>query len=68
MNKLKLGIVLVILGNLLYIINTFYSKNHTSDFGDFLSGLLIGLSIGSNVLGIILIAVYIAKDKEEKNK
>lgn len=53
MNNLKIGIALIILGNLLYIVNTFVS-NSSSSIGDFTSGILLGISIGVNLIGIVL--------------
>lgn len=62
MNKLKTGISLIILGNILYLAYIFFTGNETSNFGDFSKGLLLGLSIGSNLVGIILTVVYISKE------
>ena len=68
MNQLKIGTFLIVLGNLLYLVFTFFSGNETSNFGKFSSGLLVGLSIGCNFIGIILLAAYISKKNEvEKN-
>lgn len=51
----KLGISLIILGNILYIAFLFFGRSDTcSSFGDFSSGLTLGLSIGSNLVGIVL--------------
>lgn len=66
MNKDKLGIVLIILGNILYISYIFFCNNETTTFGDFTSGVLLGLSIGINLIGIILIATYFSKNKKDK--
>ena len=70
MNQLKAGTFLIVLGNLLYLVFTFFSVNVTSNFGKFSSGLLVGLSIGCNFIGIILLVAYMSKnnkDKVEKN-
>lgn len=61
MNNAKTGISLIILGNLLYIINAFIG-NGSSSLGDFTSGILLGLSIGVNLIGIVL-TVKSLKDK-----
>ena len=53
MNNFKIGIALIILGNLLYIVNTLVS-NSSSSIGDFTSGILLGISIGVNLIGIVL--------------
>ena len=69
MNQLKIGTFLIVLGNLLYLAFTFFTENETSSFGDFSSGLLVGLSIGCNFVGIILIVAYmVKKDREEDKK
>ena len=64
MKKLKSGILLIILGNLLYLSYMFFSGNETSSFGEFSSGLLVGLSIGCNFIGIILTTIYVSKNNE----
>lgn len=69
MNKLKSGISLIVLGNLLYLAYIFFAGSETSDFGDFSRGILLGMSIGINIIGIILTVAYIAKeDENKKNK
>lgn len=50
MNKLKTGIILIILGNILYLSYIFFTGNETSSFGEFTEGLLLGLSVGTNLL------------------
>ncbi len=39
MNKLKTGISLIILGNILYLSYIFFTSNETSSFGEFTKGL-----------------------------
>lgn len=62
MNKLKSGISLIILGNLLYLCYIYFAGNEKGSFSDFSSGLLLGLSIGCNFIGIILAASYASKN------
>jgi len=63
MKKSKVGIALIVLGNLLYLAHAYFSAgNEASNFSDFSSGLLIGLSIGCNLVGIILVAAYMAEN------
>lgn len=66
MKQLKTGTFLIILGNLLYLAFTIFTGNETSSFGEFSSGLLIGLSIGCNFIGIILLVAYMSKNNKEK--
>ena len=66
MNQLKIGTFLIVLGNLLYLAFTFFTGNETSSFGEFSSGLLMGLSIGCNFIGIILLVAYMSKNSKEK--
>ena len=68
MKKLKTGTSLIILGNLLYLAYIYFCGNETSDFGNFSSGLLLGLSIGVNLVGIILFVAYMTKNNKEKDK
>lgn len=64
MKEEKLGIWLIVLGNLLYLVYIFWGNgNSDSSFMDFMHGLLLGLSIGTNLLGIILTTRYISKNK-----
>lgn len=67
MKQLKIGTLLIILGNSLYLVYAFLPVNEGSNFSDFTQGLLLGLSIGINLIGIILTAYYISKNNE-KNK
>ena len=67
MNKLKTGISLIILGNILYLSYIFFTGNETSSFGEFTKGLLLGLSVGTNLVGIILSIIYVVKEKNEKD-
>ena len=66
MKKLKTGTLLIILGNLLYLAYIYFCGNGTSVFGNFSSGLLLGLSVGCSLVGIILIVVYMSKNNEDK--
>ncbi len=68
MRKLKTGALLIILGNLLYLSYIYFYGNETSDFGNFSSGLILGLSIGCNLVGIILTVAYMSKNNKEKDK
>lgn len=66
MNKLKLGISLIILGNLLYVIDISVIGNKTGNVIDFLRGLFLGLSVGVNIIGIILVVMYVSKLPDTK--
>ena len=61
MKDLKISIILIIIGNLLYITNHFLTEN--ININDFVSGLLVGISIGVNLIGIVLSVKYVAKNK-----
>lgn len=66
MNKGKIGILMIVLGNILYLAYAFFCGNEATPFDKFSSGLLLGLSVGINLIGIILLILYISKS--EKNK
>ena len=66
MNNGKIGILMIVLGNILYLAYAFFCGNETTPFDEFRSGLLLGLSVGINLIGVILLILYISKN--EKNK
>jgi len=61
MGKLRAGLGLIIMGNVLYLVYIFFANSVTTSIGDFARGVLLGLSIGVNLLGIILTAIYVSK-------
>ena len=64
MKKENYGILLIILGNLLYLIYIFFGNKISSSFSEFSSGVLLGLSIGTNLVGIIIISKNIAENSK----
>lgn len=64
MKKENYGIFLIVLGNLLYLSYIFFGSKVSSNFGEFSSGVLLGLSIGTNLVGII--ATVRSMSKKEK--
>ena len=66
MNNGKTGILMIISGNILYLAYIFFCSDEITPFSEFSSGLLLGLSVGINLVGIILLVLYISKN--EKNK
>lgn len=64
MKKLKIGTFLIVLGNILYLLSMSLMDSNSSSFGDFSSGIMIGLSIGSNLIGIILMVSYMSENKK----
>lgn len=68
MKNLKTGIILIILGNVLYLLKDFFDSAASSNFGDFTQGFLLGCGVGLNVIGIILVFVYLAREgKQDKH-
>lgn len=65
MSKDKIGICLIILGNILYVAYVFFFNNESSPFGDFTSGVILGLSIGINLIGIILTVMAFSSKKKD---
>ena len=65
MEKNKRGIFLIILGNVLYLCYTFLGGKASSHFGDFVSGVLLGISVAANISGIILVSKAIS-EKDDK--
>ena len=68
LKKLKLSAALIIIGELLSWALNYFASDATSNFSEFTSGILLGLSVGMKLIGIILILLVIIKyPKEEKN-
>lgn len=67
MKKLILGISLTVFSIIIYISKNYFSKQETTNFDKFSSGILIGLSIGIFLVGIIMIICYIV-EKNKKDK
>lgn len=65
---LKIGLLLIILGNLLYLVYIFFTGNEKSTFSDFSSGLLLGITVGCELVGVILTVKNIPKDDGENRK
>lgn len=67
MKNLKTGITLIVLGNVLYVSKDIFESSVPSNFSDFTQGFLLGLGVGLNVIGIILVFIYLARaGKKEK--
>lgn len=60
----KIGVILIIVGEVLYFIQSYLSKNYTN-LNDFVSGLLLGVSVGLNLLGIIISVASISKNEKK---
>lgn len=61
MKKENYGILLIIFGNLLFLSYIFFGNKISSSFSEFSSGVLLGLSIGTNLVGIIVTSKNIAE-------
>ena len=65
LKKIKTSVFLIILSEILYWILNYLSSNNNSNFGDFTSAVLLGISVGIKLIGIILLLVCIVKYKDE---
>ena len=66
--NLRASAILLILGEMLYWLLPYFSENSTSNFSEFISGILLGLSVGMKIIGIILLLISIAKYCKNENK
>lgn len=66
--KLKVGTLLIVLANIFYLTYILFCGNEVSDFGNFSSVFLLGLSIGCNFVGIILTVAYMSNENKDKEK
>lgn len=64
MKNLKAGLTLIVLGNVLYMCYIYFCGNESSSISEFSSGLLLGLSIGINLVGIIISALYVKNNSK----
>ena len=63
MKNLKAGLMLIVLGNILYMCYIYFNGNESSSTSEF-SGLLLGESIGINLVGIIISALYVKNNSK----
>ncbi|HKM11738.1 MAG TPA: hypothetical protein PL115_00540 [Bacteroidales bacterium] len=61
MKKLRTGITLIVLGNVLYVSKDLFANIGPNAFGEFAEGFLLGMGVGLNVIGIILVFIYLAR-------
>ena len=62
LKRLKTSLILIVLGE---ILSWFLDLSSGSDFSEFTSGLLLGLSVGMKLIGIILLVILVVKYKEK---
>lgn len=62
LKRLKTSLILIVLGE---ILSWFLDLSSGSDFSEFTSGLLLGLSVGIKLIGIILLVISVVKYKEK---
>ena len=68
LKKLKASATLIILGEILSWSLNYFASDATSNFGEFTSGILLGLSVGMKLIGIILILFVVIKYSKEEKK
>ncbi|NMA50528.1 MAG: hypothetical protein GX951_01595 [Mollicutes bacterium] len=66
MKKLKTGNTFIIIGNVLNLFSSLFGDIGMKIFKDFFQGLLVGMSTGLNVIGIILILIYWSKTEKKE--
>lgn len=67
LKKLQASAILIILGEILSWALGYFASDATNSFSEFTSGLLLGLSVGMKLIGIILLLIFIIKyPKKEK--
>lgn len=68
LKKLKVSLILIVLGNVLYWILSILSNSNNGAFSEFTSGFLLGIAVGVNIIGILLLIYYIVKYDENSKK
>lgn len=61
LKKLKTSASLIIIGEILSWAVSYFSNNDISNFSEFTSGVLLGISIGIKLIGIVLLIISIVK-------
>lgn len=67
LKNLKTALIMILFGNVFYLLHTYFLQTQSSSFSQFSQGILLGLSVGSNIVGIILLIISIRKIQEDKN-
>ena len=66
LKKLKMSAGLIIIGEVLYWALYYFSSNDNSNFSEFTSGVLLGISVGMKVIGILLLLFFIVNYKKNE--
>ena len=69
LKKLKTSASLIIIGEILSWAVSYFSNNDISNFSEFTSGVLLGITKGIKLIGIVLLIISIVKysGKEKSN-
>ena len=67
LKKPKTALIMILFGNVFYLLHTYFLQTQSSSVSQFSQGILLGLSVGSNLVGIILLIISIRKIQEDKN-
>ncbi len=62
--KLEGSALLIIIGEVLSWVLPYFSNNDNTDFSQFTSGVLLGLSVGMKLIGILLLFLSIVEYKK----
>ena len=68
LKRLEGSILLIIIGEVLFWALSYFSNNDNSNFSEFTSGVLLGLSVGMKVIGIMILLFSIIKYRKNENK
>lgn len=65
--EIKISIVLIIMGEALFLVNKYLLDDKTGNITNFTSEVLVGISLGLKLTALIILIIQIAK-KEKANK
>ena len=68
LKKLKASALLIIIGEILSWILNYFDGNDYTSFSEFTTGLLLGISVGIKLVGIILLVYSIVRSGKEDGK
>lgn len=66
--EIKISIVLIIMGEALFLVNKYLLGDKTGNITNFTSGVLVGISLGLKLTALIILIIKIAKKEKATKK
>ena len=66
--EIKISIVLIIMGEALFLVNKYILVDKTGNITNFTSGVLVGISLGLKLTALIILIIQILKKEKSTKK